>query len=81
MGKIEFNQPIYKTLIVPGRTGYSAYELAVKEGFEGTVEEWLQSLVWPQGIEELTDYDEYVAKRDASELDPNVVYFWELDES
>ena len=25
--------------------GYSAYEVAVQEGFEGTVEEWLASLV------------------------------------
>ena len=25
--------------------GYSAYEIAVQEGFEGTVEEWLASLV------------------------------------
>lgn len=24
--------------------GYSAYELAVKDGFQGTLEEWLQSL-------------------------------------
>lgn len=29
--------------------GYSAYEVAVLEGFEGTKEEWLASLVGPQG--------------------------------
>ena len=31
------------------RNGLSAYEVAVAEGFEGTVDEWLASLVGPQG--------------------------------
>lgn len=31
--------------------GYSAYELAVQEGFEGTEEEWLASLKGEQGIQ------------------------------
>ena len=32
-----------------GGRGYSAYEIAVQEGFVGTEEEWLDSLVGPQG--------------------------------
>lgn len=32
-----------------GANGKSAYELAVAEGYEGTLEEWLDSLVGPQG--------------------------------
>ena len=32
-----------------GPPGKSAYEIAVEEGFQGTEEEWLQSLVGPQG--------------------------------
>lgn len=32
-----------------GTKGYSAYEVAVQQGFEGTVDEWLASLVGPQG--------------------------------
>lgn len=32
-------------LYVAGTRGYSAYEIAVKNGFIGTEEEWLQSLV------------------------------------
>ena len=32
-----------------GRPGKSAYELAVEQGFSGTEEEWLASLVGPQG--------------------------------
>lgn len=32
-----------------GLPGYSAYEIAVKNGFEGTEEEWLASLVGPKG--------------------------------
>ena len=34
---------------IPGETGPSAYDLAVEEGFEGTLEEWLENLVGPQG--------------------------------
>ena len=30
-------------------TGYSAYEVAVQNGFVGTEQEWLASLVGPQG--------------------------------
>ena len=30
--------------------GLSAYEVAVANGFEGTVEEWLLSLEGPQGV-------------------------------
>lgn len=36
-------------LYVVGTRGYSAYEVAVLNGFEGTEEEWLASLVGPQG--------------------------------
>lgn len=32
-----------------GTRGYSAYEVAVQEGFVGTEQEWLDSLVGPQG--------------------------------
>jgi len=32
------------------RYGYSAYRLAVLNGFEGTEEQWLASLVGPQGV-------------------------------
>ena len=33
-----------------GGRGYSAYEIAVQEGFVGTEDEWLASLVGPQGV-------------------------------
>lgn len=36
-------------LYVSGTRGYSAYEIAVQHGFEGTEEEWLASLIGPQG--------------------------------
>ena len=29
--------------------GFSAYEIAVQNGYEGTVEEWLLSLIGPEG--------------------------------
>ena len=34
---------------IPAIKGASAYEIAVKNGFEGTKEEWLVSLRGPQG--------------------------------
>ena len=34
---------------VAGEDGKSAYEIAVEHGFEGTEEEWLESLKGPQG--------------------------------
>lgn len=33
----------------PSSNGLSAYEIAVKNGFEGTEQEWLDSLVGPPG--------------------------------
>lgn len=33
----------------PGSAGKSAYELAVENGFVGTIEEWLESLEGPTG--------------------------------
>lgn len=35
--------------VIKASTGKSAYEVAVEEGFEGSVDEWLESLVGPQG--------------------------------
>ena len=35
----------------PGLNGKSAYELAVENGFNGTVTEWLESLKGEQGIQ------------------------------
>lgn len=35
----------------PGPAGASAYEVAVTDGFDGTVEEWLASLVGPAGAQ------------------------------
>ena len=38
-------QPIQTVIVTKkGDTGLSAYELAVQEGYEGTLEEWLDSL-------------------------------------
>ena len=37
------------TLYAAGARGYSAYEIAVQNGFSGTEEEWLESIVGAQG--------------------------------
>lgn len=44
-------------LYVTGTRGYSAYEVAVLNGYTGTEQEWLDSLVGPQG-EPGTPFDE-----------------------
>ena len=38
-----------ENIAVPGKDGLSAYEIAVEAGFEGTVEEWLESLKGAKG--------------------------------
>lgn len=54
--KINLSGELFKM----GTKGYSAYEVAVQQGFKGTVDEWLASLVGPPGqdgsivFEELT---------------------------
>lgn len=55
--------------IVLGRyiTGKSAYEVAVINGFVGTEEEWLASLVGPMGMNNLLE-GEKRSSRDAGQL-------------
>ena len=36
-------------LYITGTRGYSAYEVAVQNGYSGSEEEWLESLIGPQG--------------------------------
>lgn len=43
--KINLSGELFKM----GTKGYSAYEVAVQQGFKGTVDEWLQTLTGPQG--------------------------------
>lgn len=42
---------VESVLYAVGTRGYSAYEVAVQNGFEGTVDEWLESLKGEQGIQ------------------------------
>jgi hypothetical protein len=37
------------TMLPTGRNGLSAYEVAKKNGFTGTEQEWLESLKGPEG--------------------------------
>lgn len=46
---IAVNDDSQGRLYIYGTRGYSAYEVAVRNGYEGTEEEWLDSLVGPQG--------------------------------
>lgn len=41
-----------------GTKGYSAYEVAVQQGFKGTVDEWLASLVGPPGQDGSIKFEE-----------------------
>lgn len=44
-----YTNPLYGTLTSELLRGYSAYNIAVMEGYEGTIDEWLASLVGPKG--------------------------------
>lgn len=43
------NEDVQGHLYLYNSRGYSAYEIALRNGFDGTEEEWLESLVGPQG--------------------------------
>lgn len=45
----DLNENQVGELYIVGTRGYSAYEVAVQNGFEGTVDEWLESLIGPVG--------------------------------
>ena len=49
VGNLETKIVLNGGLFPMGTKGYSAYEVAVQQGFKGTVDEWLASLVGPQG--------------------------------
>ena len=60
----------------PGADGKSAYEIAVENGFVGTEEEWLESLIGPEGPQgppggssDLEFFNEGSSLGNASELD------------
>lgn len=44
-----YTNPLYGTLASELLRGYSAYNIAVMEGYEGTIDEWLESLIGPKG--------------------------------
>lgn len=48
-GTLSPTNPIVGFLASAYVRGYSAYEIAVQNGFEGTIEEWLLSLIGPKG--------------------------------
>ena len=57
---------------VPGRDGKSAYEVAKEEGFEGTKEEWLNSLKGDPGRTPQKGVD-YMTPEDLAEIEENVL--------
>ncbi len=57
-----------------GTPGKSAYQIALDNGFVGTTQEWLDSLVGPPGAGGRTDFDELIYKMiapDGNNLGPN----------
>ena len=63
-----------------GADGKSAYELAVAEGFEGSLQEWLQSLKGPQGytpvhgVDYFTEADIEAISKQVANMLPGVAY-------
>lgn len=65
----------------PGEDGASAYEVAVAAGFNGTVEEWLLSLVGPQGEPgEVPDLASYLTKSEASSTYATILQLGNIDD-
>lgn len=58
VGNLETRIVLNGGLFPMGTKGYSAYEVAVQQGFEGTVDEWLASLVGPPGQDGSIDFEE-----------------------
>ena len=59
-----------------GANGASAYAVAVANGFEGTVEEWLLSLEGPPGVPDLSSY---LTKTEASETYATLAQIGDID--
>ena len=58
VGNLETRIVLNGGLFPMGTKGYSAYEVAVQQGFEGTVDEWLASLVGPPGQDGSIEFEE-----------------------
>ena len=56
----------------PGRPGKSAYEIAVENGFQGSEEEWLESLVGDDGYTPIKGKD-YFTTEDIDEIVKQVI--------
>ena len=62
-----------------GERGYSAYEIAVQEGYEGTQEEWANSFLSPTGYYTKTDVDNIKDSQDEI-IDKKPYYFDNLSD-
>lgn len=60
--EIQARQTLQGNVLPTGRNGLSAYELAVKNGFEGTEEEWLESLEGKDGYTPVKGVDYFDGK-------------------
>lgn len=58
VGNLETKIVLNGGLFPMGTKGYSAYEVAVQQGFKGTVDEWLASLVGPPGQDGSIEFEE-----------------------
>lgn len=73
--KINLSGELFKM----GTKGYSAYEIAVQQGFKGTVDEWLQTLTGPQGPQgPMGPSNIYVG--DEEPTDKNINVWFDTDE-
>lgn len=61
----------------PGPPGLSAYQLAVQEGFQGTLQQWLDSLQGADGISpQIIQVADEATAITQSQANPNNLYFW-----
>lgn len=74
-GQLDGVKSINGTLSTPALRGYSAYQIAVINGFVGTEEEWLESLQGRDGVTEWNDIDNKPLVFPPEEHDHNTLYY------
>ena len=70
-----FNSNFGEVQVISGKDGLSAYEIAVKNGFEGSEQEWLDSLKGKDGKDGYTPIKgiDYFTEADKAEMVSDVI--------
>lgn len=76
----DFKANFGEVQVISGKDGLSAYEIAVKNGFEGSEQEWLDSLKGKDGYTPIKGID-YFDGKDGNTPVKGIDYFTEADKA